>query len=248
MNDDRTSQLSQLMQAAQIDSFKQLCDRAQISTRALTKLRQGELAKLRYEQINSLAQSLQISVHDLVAVFGKQNADLAAISSSQGEKQASQPQALKIKQTEQMVAAQRELVSQIERLNRQIFDLKTEYIHLQAQQAQQESALRSRFEQEIIQKLESFWLQWPTAAHAAQQNEKMPARNLVPLLRPVENLLKGWDIEAIGQVGAELEFDPHWHQAMSGEAIALGTTVVVRYVGYRRGEALLYRARVDLKT
>ncbi len=123
-------------------------------------------------------------------------------------------------------------------------DLKREYERLQAQLAQQQQVLWQEFQQSSLQILESWLLQWPTAAHKAQENPQLPAVRLLPLLRPMEQLLQQWGIEAIAPVGAELPYNPQLHQLMEGTAQP-GETVKVRYTGYRQGDKLLYRAKVS---
>jgi len=121
--------------------------------------------------------------------------------------------------------------------------LEQECQRLQAQFQEQQQTLWQEFQQTTLQILESFLLQWPTAAHVAQKNPEAPAIKILPLLRPVEQLLKEWGIETIGEVGAEVPYDPQQHQLMGGTATA-GDRVVVRFVGYRQGDKLLYRAKV----
>lgn len=122
--------------------------------------------------------------------------------------------------------------------------LKQEYQRLQAQMEQQRESLMQEFQLSSLQVLESWLLQWPTAAHAAQQNPQLPASRLLPLLKPMEQLLKQWGVEAIASVGEEIPYDPQWHQLMEGTAGA-GDRVKVRYTGYRQGDKLLYRAKVS---
>jgi molecular chaperone GrpE (heat shock protein) len=128
----------------------------------------------------------------------------------------------------------------------EIDDIKAEYQCLQQKLDQQRQELRSEFEQETLQQLESMLLQLPTAAYAAQNNPAMPARNLVPLLRPLDNLLQAWGLERIAQVGERVSYDPHWHEMMDGEAES-GMIAIVRYIGYTKHGKLLYRARVSLE-
>jgi hypothetical protein len=87
-------------------------------------------------------------------------------------------------------------------------------------------------------------LQLPTAAAAATENPELSAVNLLPLLAPVSELLKNWGIETIAAVGEEVPYNPQWHELMEGAAEP-GNSVKVRYIGYRQGEKLLYRARVS---
>lgn len=122
--------------------------------------------------------------------------------------------------------------------------LKQEYQRLQAQIEQLRESLMQEFQQGSLQVLESWLLQWPTAAYAAQQNPQLPAVRLLALVRPVDQLLQQWGVEAIASVGEEVSYDPRQHQLMQGTAQE-GDRVKVRYTGYRQGDKLLYRAKVS---
>jgi molecular chaperone GrpE (heat shock protein) len=129
----------------------------------------------------------------------------------------------------------------------EIVALREEYQRLQQKLEQQKLELRSQFERETIQQLESLILQLPSAAYAAQQNPNMLAKNILPLLRPIDALLQRWGVTAIGAVGKEVNFDSQKHQLMEGsDEIKEGDIAIVRYVGYMQGEKLLYRARVSI--
>ncbi|HEY9631964.1 MAG TPA: helix-turn-helix domain-containing protein [Coleofasciculaceae cyanobacterium] len=122
--------------------------------------------------------------------------------------------------------------------------LRQEYQRLQQQLENQRETLMQEFQQSSLQVLESWLVQWPTAAYAAQQNQQLPAARLLPLVRPVEQLLQEWGVEAIASVGSELPYDPQSHQLMEGTAQP-GDLVKVRYTGYRLQGKLLYRAKVS---
>lgn len=119
-----------------------------------------------------------------------------------------------------------------------------EYDRLQTQMQQQRETLIQEFQQQTLQILESWMLQWPTAASKAQENPDLSAVKLLPLLRPIEQLLREWRVEAIATVGASIPYDPQFHQLMEGTAQP-GETVKVRYTGYRQGDKLLHRAKVS---
>lgn len=122
--------------------------------------------------------------------------------------------------------------------------LKQEYQRLQQQMDQQRESLRENFQQASLQTLESWLIQWPTAAAAVHKNPQLPAERLLPLVKPVEHLLEQWGIEAIASVGEQVSYDPQWHELNKGNAEP-GDTVQVRYVGYKQGDKLLYRAKVS---
>ncbi|MEG4875132.1 helix-turn-helix domain-containing protein [Microcoleus sp. CZ3-B4] len=123
--------------------------------------------------------------------------------------------------------------------------LEQEYQRLQATIEEQRESLLQEFQLSSVQILESWMLQWPTAASKAEENHNLRAQKLLPLLRPVEQLLKHWGIESIAAVGAELPYNPQQHQLIEGTAEP-GELVKVRYTGYKQGDKLLYRAKVSL--
>ncbi|HTL89271.1 MAG TPA: helix-turn-helix transcriptional regulator [Leptolyngbya sp.] len=122
--------------------------------------------------------------------------------------------------------------------------LQTEYDRLQTQLIEQRETLFQDFQQSSLQTLEPWLLQWSAAAFAAQQNPQAPAVKLLPLMRPIEQLLQQWGIEPTAIVGSEIPYDPQQHQLMGGMAEP-GDLVRVRYSGYRQFDRLLYRAKVS---
>ncbi|MBA2750164.1 MAG: helix-turn-helix domain-containing protein [Tatlockia sp.] len=123
--------------------------------------------------------------------------------------------------------------------------LKQEYQRLQNQLAQQRQTLLQEFQLSSLQVLESCLLQLPTFAFKVQQNPEISATKLLPLMRPLEQLLQQWGIEQIAPVGSKLPYNEQLHQLLKGNAQP-GDLVTVRYTGYIQGEKLLYRAKVGL--
>ncbi|MDG2991687.1 helix-turn-helix domain-containing protein [Candidatus Synechococcus calcipolaris G9] len=108
-----------------------------------------------------------------------------------------------------------------------------------------ETFLRQTIQRQALETLESFLRFWPTAAYAAQQNPTAPAVKLLPLIKPVMTLLSDWDVRAIAEVGAWVNFDPTLHQSGVPD-LPPGTTVRVTHQGYVWGNPprLLFRAQV----
>ncbi len=216
----RTEQLLKLMQVVGINSFKALGDRAQLSRRAIDTIRQGYAESIKYKDLYRLSQILQTDLHGFMQVFGSLEVEDLAGDISES------------KNSNDLIASE-------------IDEIRAEYQRLQQKLERQKADSRSEFEQETLQKLESMLLQLPTAAYAAQNNPTMPARNILPLLRPFDELLKAWGIKPIAQVGEQVSYDPHWHELMDGEA-DLDAMAIVRYVGYTKQGRLLHRARVSI--
>lgn len=119
-----------------------------------------------------------------------------------------------------------------------------EYQQLEQEMLQQAQSLKSQFQRDSIQTIESWLIQWPTAIAAIQKNPNLPAQRLIPLVKPVKELVETWGIEAIASVGEELPYNPQWHELMSGTAEP-GAKIKVRYVGYKQQDKILYKAKVS---
>ncbi|MEQ9373158.1 MAG: helix-turn-helix domain-containing protein [Coleofasciculus chthonoplastes F3-SA18-01] len=215
-----TQQLQYLMQQVDVSSFRQLSRVSGVSERQMKRLRQGQVSQMRVETLLKLSQVLQISVDQLLTLFSPES--ISPMTPSRD----------RTSFTPEIPAPE------------SLDNLKQEYQRLQQQFAEQRETLLQEFQQSSVQVLESWLLQWPTAAYAVTQNNQLPAIRLLPLIKPVEQLLQQWGIEAIASVGDELTYDPQSHQLMSG-TVQPGELVRVRYVGYRQGDKLLYRAKVS---
>lgn len=224
---DFTHRLQDLMQRVGVSSFKALARSSGVSERQLLKLRRGEVQQIRVNVLIQLSQALQVSLTQLVATFSPVELDgTQTFLPPPGEE--------KLRENAASMGE-----------SQQIADLKREYQRLQTQLEQQRQTLWQEFQQSSLGVLESWLLQWPTAAQKAQENPQLAAVKLLPLLRPMEQLLQRWGVEAIAPVGTELPYDPILHQLMEG-TVQPGEIVKVRYTGYRQGDKLLYRAKVSL--
>ncbi len=238
---DYTPQLKQLMQQVGLNSFAALSRATGLSRRQISGLRQGKIQELRLRQALQLSRTLEITLSVLVATFAsaesvellrrdERNRSIEDTSLHAQQKSITQPVDL-----QQM------------RLQQALESLKQEYQHLHTQLQDQQIHLWQEYQRSTLQVLESLLLQWPTVAYAARKNPEAPAIKILPLLQPLDQLLASWGIVPIGEVGTEIAYDPQWHQLMptAGQATVLGDQVRVRYVGYRQGEQLLYRAKVS---
>lgn len=214
---DYTHRLRSLMQTVGFSSFKALAQAAGVSEWQIEQLRRGKAAEMRAGMLLQLSQALQITLPEILEQFSPLPAPAATLPSNLAQPAAADPE---------------------------IDRLREEYQRLQNQLEQQRHSLQQVFQQASLQVLESWLLQFPTAVYAAQQNPELPAVRLLPLLRPIDQLLSSWGVESIAPVGAEIPYDPQQHQLMAGSAQP-GEPVKVRYAGYRQGEKLLYRAKVS---
>jgi len=214
---DLTRKLQDLMGKAGIVSFKSLSRLSGVSPQQILRLRSGKIDQMRLLVLLKLATVLNLSLTDLIANFAVSSDALAnCISESPNRKE----------------------------LLQKVTDLQMECDRLSKQLENQPEILEQDFQESSLQILESLLVFWPTAAQSAKEDPQKAAINIVPLVqKPLEKLLQAWGVEAIAAVGAEIPYDPQWHQALEGNPL-LGERVKVRYIGYRKGNKLLYRARV----
>lgn len=118
-----------------------------------------------------------------------------------------------------------------------------EYDRLHQHINQQRELLAQEFQRHSLDTLESLLVQLPTARYAATHNPQLPAKNILPLLTPLEHLLTQWGLAYLDTVGDEVPYDPQRHQLIEGIAQP-GDRVKVRYAGYSWQGNLLRRSQV----
>ncbi|MGF1458997.1 MAG: helix-turn-helix domain-containing protein [Leptolyngbyaceae cyanobacterium] len=215
-----TAILNRLMAAVQIPSYRALARQAGVSDWAVQQLRRDRLPQMKVATIEKIAIALSLSLPELLARFGDTTPSSAP---PDGTVTATSPSTHR---------------------NAHLTQLAAEYGRLQAQQQQQAEQLTVQLQREALVVLESWLVQWPTVVQAVAQNPDLPASRLVPLVEPVQMLLKTWGVEAIASVGATVPYNPQDHQSMQGD-IAPGTPVKIRYTGFRHHGSLLHRAQVS---
>jgi len=213
--------LQQLTHQAGYESLAALALAAGVSDWQLARLEWGLLPHISVGVMVKLAIALNIPLDQLLAALGTQEALPSPVSQADRER--------------------------FQSIQSQLQTLEQEYQRLQTQLTTQAHTLNAQFQQQVLDTLEPWLLQWPTAAAHAQQNPTFSAHHLLSLTRPIAALLSQWEIEAIATVGELVPYDPRWHEFMGeGSTPSEATLVSVRYVGYRREEVLLYRAKVSL--
>jgi DNA-binding Xre family transcriptional regulator len=206
MDIDLTLQLQELMHKVGINSLKELYRSTGTSARTIAKLRSGEPNTLQLQTLVKISNFLQISLTELIDIFG----DKSILGSNYQSNTI----------------------------------LQQEYQHLQQQVIQQRATLEAEFQSQSLQTLESFLTYFPTAKYAAQSNPDFPATKILPLVQSIDRLISQWGVTVIGEIGAQLHYDPQSHQLIEGTA-QTGDLVTVRYLGYQQGDKLIFRAKVS---
>ena len=109
---------------------------------------------------------------------------------------------------------------------------------------QQKAEIIADVRESTFQQLQSLLTNYPSIRPMTEAKPNLPAKNLIPLLTPLEELLESWGYETIGKPWEEVSFNLQLHQADRDE-IAEGDLVYVRFVGYRNGDKILCPAKVS---
>ncbi|MEA5464572.1 helix-turn-helix transcriptional regulator [Leptothoe sp. PORK10 BA2] len=209
--------LQKVMQRAKVSSQRALAEKANVSRWQVQQLRQGHIDTMRLAVLKQLAMALDCSLPELLQEFDPAQSPAATTANLN---------------TPDNNADQNEVTL-----------LRQEYARLERRLEQQSQTLQSQFQIEALRVLESWLTYWPTAAKAATDLDGFDAKKLLPLVKPIENLVASWGVTVIGTVGEQLAYDPQHHQLARGMANP-GDAVRISHVGYRHGENLLQRAKV----
>ncbi|MGB2923736.1 MAG: helix-turn-helix transcriptional regulator [Limnothrix sp.] len=231
MSNPNAEQLHVFMVQANIADKATLARLAGVSERTLYRLQHGLIHTFPIATVVQLAQCLQLSVDQFLVAF--------------------LPQAIKpinylpdtVPATALEDLAQAPAEPEIDPAV--VENLKAEYQRLETELATQSETLKHQWQEESLDILEAWLLQWSAAADAAKNNDKFPAKTLVTLARPMTELIENWQVTPISEVGEIVEYDPQLHQLVKGDfEVQPGDPVMIQNVGYYWGDRLLHRAKV----
>jgi molecular chaperone GrpE (heat shock protein) len=123
-------------------------------------------------------------------------------------------------------------------------ELRLECLRLTKELQQQEVQLKADFRYKTFAQLQTLLTTYPSIRKRAEANADFPAKNLVSILTPLDNVLTAWGYEQIGAAWEQVPYNPRLHQPDASD-IAVGEMVYVRFVGYKEGDRILYPAKVS---
>ncbi len=103
-----------------------------------------------------------------------------------------------------------------------------------------------KIQEECFEQLQSLLTNYPTAKMMVKFKPELAAKNVIALLKPLDNLLSYWQINTIGKPWQKVNFNPQLHQADCDE-INEGDLVYIRFVGYSQQTTnhVLVKAKVS---
>ena len=125
-----------------------------------------------------------------------------------------------------------------------ILELEIQCQRLREELKQQSQQLQSDFQNETFTQLQTLLRNYPTVKTMVLAKPELPAKNLVSLFTPLDNLITSWGYTPIGETWQQVNYNPQLHQA-DNDDIQEGELVYIRFVGYQNGDKILYPAKVS---
>jgi len=121
--------------------------------------------------------------------------------------------------------------------------LRSEYAALKQRSSSREEVVARTERLNFLRKILPVVVQIPAMQNA---DASLSARDVLEVLRPLDQMLTDMGFERIGEVGQELLFDPNRHRLMEEESGSRQAyeRVMVRFVGYAFEDEILAKAEV----
>lgn len=135
--------------------------------------------------------------------------------------------------------------------NLKVSDLNNKILALEKQKSELEKTcdnlpqeIKQELQAEYFEQLQSLLTNYPTAKIMVKFKPDLPAKSVICLLKPLEELLSEWEIIPVGQPWRQVKFDPNLHQP-DADDIREGDLVYIRFVGYAQQDKVLVKAKVS---
>lgn len=129
-------------------------------------------------------------------------------------------------------------------LEDQVEALKQQCLRLRASLEQQATQVQQDTQAAAFGQVQMLLTQYPSVRRMVEGKPDLPARNVVAMFTPLDNLLKSWGYQPIGSPWESVAYDPQLHQGDSPD-LQPGEPIYIRFVGYRQGDRILIPAKVS---
>ena len=126
----------------------------------------------------------------------------------------------------------------------EVEELRKQCLRLRGELQRQSRQLSADFRDGTFEQLQILLTNYPSVRSLAQAKPDLPAKNVVSLFAPLENMLESWGYQTIGSPWEKVAYDPQLHQPDTDD-ITVGELVYIRFVGYRDGDRILCPAKVS---
>lgn len=199
------------------------------------KSQSQEILSLDSGKIKELEILLQMKTADLILATQKIEALETQLQITIDQVEYNEDEYLKSQQESETKVTN--LQSQIERLEKKCLALNEEIETLPPQ-------LIKDWQKKSFELLQTLLANYPTAKVMVKLKPDFPAKNLIPLLAPLDKILSEWEIESIGKPWEKVSYNPLIHYT-DEENLTPNEKVYIRFVGYSQKGKILLPAKVN---
>lgn len=211
------------MKQAGISNWKALQQKSGLSHVALWQLRDGNGENVKFGELAQVAKVFSVPLGTLL--------DKLNLPVESPELEVRRQECLQLK-------------NQLQQLTQEKDSLYKEGLRLHEEMQQQKLQLNEEFRESTFTQLQSLLTNYPSIHQMVGAKPELPAKNLLSMFAPLNNLLKEWGYEQIGKPWQQVAYDPQIHQPDNSD-IAEGEQVYVRFVGYQHQGKILCPAKVS---
>jgi len=145
---------------------------------------------------------------------------------------------------DEYLKSQQESKTKVTNLQNQIEILEKKYQTLNQEIEKLPAQLIKDWQKKSFELLQTLLANYPTAKVMVKLKPDFPAKNLIPLLAPLDKILSKWEIESIGKPWEKVSYNPLIHYS-DEENLTPNETVYIRFVGYSQKGKILLPAKVN---
>ncbi|WP_236144220.1 hypothetical protein [Nostoc sp. CMAA1605] len=137
-----------------------------------------------------------------------------------------------------------ELAQKLTQITAEKEALHQEGLRLHQELQQQQIQLTAEFRVATFEQLQTLLTNYPSIHQMVSVKPELPAKNLLSMFTPLDNLLSKWGYELIGKPWEQVPYNSQLHQPDKAD-ITEGELVYIRFVGYQHQGRILCPAKVS---
>ncbi|WP_062294519.1 hypothetical protein [Nostoc piscinale] len=137
-----------------------------------------------------------------------------------------------------------ELAQKLTQITAEKEALHQEGLRLHQELQQQQIQLTAEFRVATFEQLQTLLTNYPSIHQMVSVKPELPAKNLLSMFTPLDNLLSKWGYELIGKPWEQVPYNSQLHQPDKAD-MTQGELVYIRFVGYQHQGKILCPAKVS---
>ncbi|MBC6422632.1 MAG: nucleotide exchange factor GrpE [Hormoscilla sp. SP5CHS1] len=243
LDSEKTGEISGLQQEreqlrSQLEQLDSEKTAAILQLQQLDSEKTGEISGLQQEREQLRQQLEQLDSEKTGEISGLQQ------EREQLRQQLEQMESEKTAEITELQQAWEQLRWQLQQQTAEMIEFQQQCQRLQSQLQQQPSQLNADFRDSTFAELQALLTKYPSARQIAETKPDLPAKNMMKLFTPLENMLENWGYEPIASVWEQVRYNRNLHEADTDD-IQEGEMVYVRFVGYKSGDRVVCPAKVS---